>query len=458
MEKKAKLTIIIICLNLILYWSPLADENRVLIELHGPDEILTGSMFYLSVNVTNISSFDAANFDVIFNEKYLTVIEVYNGNINGKTIPVSMWDIIKKDTLRVILNLPGINGVSGNGTLATIKFKTLSPGTVIINLTNVVLANIDSNQIPCDLIIGHKIKILSKNDGNSDHSDPPDTNIKPIANSSIIPYPTGIIGEPIFFSGIYSYDPDGYITSYHWDFGDGTTGNQSNTTHIYNNSGSYKVTLTVEDNNQTQDNCERMIHINANPINKAPTPPIVNGPFNGTVGISYNFTIQSYDSNNDSIQYQIYWNNDTNNLTTSEFIENGKPFIINHTWTSAGKVTITAISTDGHITSEPTQKTIYIDTIVIETIGYLIDYNTDGIYDHFINMTTNKKNRVKYEDNLYYIDDNNDSQWDYYLSNKSDLIKITTQQKKDVPYLEIIFIFLSIASITFIKYNKKLKR
>ncbi len=44
-----------------------------------------------------------------------------------------------------------------------------------------------------------------------------------------------------------SSDPDGTITSYDWDFGDGTTGNGKQGTHSYASSGTFTVTLTVTD-------------------------------------------------------------------------------------------------------------------------------------------------------------------------------------------------------------------
>jgi PKD repeat protein len=45
-----------------------------------------------------------------------------------------------------------------------------------------------------------------------------------------------------------SYDPDGYIVSWDWDFGDGTTSTQQNPIHTYAADGTYNVTLTVTDN------------------------------------------------------------------------------------------------------------------------------------------------------------------------------------------------------------------
>jgi PKD repeat protein len=51
------------------------------------------------------------------------------------------------------------------------------------------------------------------------------------------------------FSSAGSNDPDGTIASYSWNFGDGTSSNQANPSHTYNNAGSYTATLTVTDNN-----------------------------------------------------------------------------------------------------------------------------------------------------------------------------------------------------------------
>jgi streptogrisin C len=50
------------------------------------------------------------------------------------------------------------------------------------------------------------------------------------------------------FDASGSYDPDGSIVSYFWDFGDGTTGSGVTTSHIYPYEGSFTVTLTVTDN------------------------------------------------------------------------------------------------------------------------------------------------------------------------------------------------------------------
>jgi PKD repeat protein len=55
-------------------------------------------------------------------------------------------------------------------------------------------------------------------------------------------------GQTVNFSSSGSTDPDGTIASYLWNFGDGTSSNQANPSHIYNTTGSFTSTLTVTDN------------------------------------------------------------------------------------------------------------------------------------------------------------------------------------------------------------------
>ncbi len=53
--------------------------------------------------------------------------------------------------------------------------------------------------------------------------------------------------EELMFNGTGSYDPDGMITSFSWDFGDGATGVGDIISHTYPSTGFYEVTLTVGD-------------------------------------------------------------------------------------------------------------------------------------------------------------------------------------------------------------------
>jgi PKD repeat protein len=64
----------------------------------------------------------------------------------------------------------------------------------------------------------------------------------PIPNATKVCYCTNTT-----FNGSDSYDPDGEIVSWKWDFGDGNTSSGVTTSHHYGDNGTYTVTLTVTD-------------------------------------------------------------------------------------------------------------------------------------------------------------------------------------------------------------------
>jgi PKD repeat protein len=54
-------------------------------------------------------------------------------------------------------------------------------------------------------------------------------------------------GEEVIFFAYHSFDIDGNITRYLWDFGDGSSGEGMNITHTFTSEGLYTVTLNVTD-------------------------------------------------------------------------------------------------------------------------------------------------------------------------------------------------------------------
>ena len=59
---------------------------------------------------------------------------------------------------------------------------------------------------------------------------------------------TVLTSAPVSFDGTASYDPDGTIVGYAWDFGDGSTGSGATPSHAYSIAGIYDVKLNVTDN------------------------------------------------------------------------------------------------------------------------------------------------------------------------------------------------------------------
>jgi PKD repeat protein len=83
-------------------------------------------------------------------------------------------------------------------------------------------------------------------------------------------YQTVNVGEDAWFSGNLSYDPDGFIVSYAWDFGDGNFGSGIDVTHAYTTKGTYNVILVVTDDMGAMDtdNCTVVVE------DPYPQPPI----------------------------------------------------------------------------------------------------------------------------------------------------------------------------------------
>lgn len=74
-------------------------------------------------------------------------------------------------------------------------------------------------------------------------SDAETPNLPPVASFSVSKGKKGMFD----FDATASFDPDGSIVSYTWDFGDGAFDSGVNVSHKYESSGTYTVTLTVVD-------------------------------------------------------------------------------------------------------------------------------------------------------------------------------------------------------------------
>jgi len=57
-----------------------------------------------------------------------------------------------------------------------------------------------------------------------------------------------VVGEWILFDASTSFDPDGRLVDFLWEFGDGTSTRGTRVGHAYEEVGVYSVCLTIEDN------------------------------------------------------------------------------------------------------------------------------------------------------------------------------------------------------------------
>lgn len=112
------------------------------------------------------------------------------------------------------------------------------------------------------------------------------------------------VGETAWLYGNSSYDPDGWIVSYHWDFGDGTESWEMDVGHVYNQPGNYTVVLTVMDNNNTTDSDWCGVYV------YGPDPPGLRGAeLSGAAGqdVAITWTLSSDDGWGSISNYAVYY-------------------------------------------------------------------------------------------------------------------------------------------------------
>ena len=213
--------------------------------------------------------------------------------------------------------------------------------------------------------------------------------IAPIANANG-PY-NALNEEQIIFNGSASYDPDGFIISYSWSFGDGDTAEGKIATHHYTHAGIYPVALTVIDNLGVSDTDVT----NASIIvpNRPPANPLIAGPVNGTKNTEYSYVFGSTDADNEDITYLIAWGDGT--TIETGFLPNGQYFSRIHRWDSKGDYTITVTASDGELTTSSElivsiHETLIADNIAIIFLGLLALIALMAV---LLYSKTNKKNK-----------------------------------------------------------------
>ena len=82
----------------------------------------------------------------------------------------------------------------------------------------------------------------------------------PVASFSVSPA-APVATQSVTFDGSASSDPGGSITSYRWDFGDGSRGAGQTSSHTYSNAGIYTVTLKVSDDAGAEEEVAHSIEV-----------------------------------------------------------------------------------------------------------------------------------------------------------------------------------------------------
>jgi parallel beta-helix repeat protein len=118
------------------------------------------------------------------------------------------------------------------------------------------------------------------------------------------PY-NGVIGQEINFDASDSFDLDGSINTYSWDFGDGITGTGETITHTYTTNGNYTITLTATDDDEKTG--INTTYANIIPLNKTETSQaIIDEIESDYPDLSLSSKFYCYDTDGDEIPDSFY--------------------------------------------------------------------------------------------------------------------------------------------------------
>ncbi|MEA1909121.1 MAG: cohesin domain-containing protein [Euryarchaeota archaeon] len=130
-------------------------------------EVVSGT-FDATIDVYNAVALDSGQFDLTFNPSVVNVIDVYDGNIDGTTVPIDSWNFTDADTIRVLFNLPGVDDLSGSGQIATISFEITGAvkDTSVLDISDGLIVDSKSDETSalwsdCNVAIGVPVKVNS---------------------------------------------------------------------------------------------------------------------------------------------------------------------------------------------------------------------------------------------------------------------------------------------------------
>ena len=188
----------------------------------------------------------------------------------------------------------------------------------------------------------------SDNTGSTSQNITVDDNQSPTASFVYSPT-TPEAGERVHFNASASTDPDGIITSWDWDFGDGRHGSGEEVNHTYTDGGTYTVVLVVTDDSGNTDSVSKTVTVTDV---GTPIASFTFSPGNPTTSTSIAFDASASNDPDGNIQTWL-WNFDDGNTGLGE--------TINHQYSSTGTYTVELIVTDDDGKTARTTRTVTVN-------------------------------------------------------------------------------------------------
>ena len=173
----------------------------------------------------------------------------------------------------------------------------------------------------------------------------------------------------VVFRGDESWDPDGVIMQYLWNFDDGTTSTVPNPTHCFPGEGTYIVRFSVVDDDGYTSTvfCKIILNHQLPPE----TPVVTYGPTFVPTGVLFIYEAVSFDPEYDMVQYGWDWGDDSE-VEWSEWFTSGEPCSVTHTWCSPGVYEVRVKARDTHQAESNWSQPIRVEVFDNEkpTVGF----------------------------------------------------------------------------------------
>ena len=154
----------------------------------------------------------------------------------------------------------------------------------------------------------------------------------------------------VTFDASGSQDSDGQITSYDWDFGDGTSAFGEQVTHTFSQDGTYIVILTVSNDEGEMATARQTITVGTS-SNEPPQAAFSATPETGTAPLAVVFDAAS-SSDVDGIIQAYTWDFGDGDISSGQ--------VVNHTFTSSGTFTVTLLVVDDRGAADVTSTIINV--------------------------------------------------------------------------------------------------
>ena len=270
----------------------------------------------------------------------------------------------------------------------------------------------------------------NNDDSSSSNENPPPvpTPLPPVADVKG-PY-RGRVNQTIVFYGSGSYDPDGVIVNYTWNFGDNHTSYEMSPSHAYIKEGVFTVTLTVTDNdnltNVTSTTAIIIVDSDGDGWSDAEEEQ-----YGTNATDPYDFPS---DNDGDYIPDEYDDDDDNDGLTDEEEI---------------------------NLSSNPKDSSDVIKISNDFGVFFFVDTNRDKLPDVYYNKTSNINTTLKPINNSsYLVDVNGDGKWDYVYSYTEGTItpyKESTRTDDMMYYAAIIVAVLFIMGGLLFIYKEKFR-